>query len=152
TLLVNQWLGFGTQVRLVGGIVENAIERGQTGTLMAIFSCGYLAVSCVFLLLFRRALAKKAELELNALGLFETRVSSGAALINASISLISLIILCPEQCGAAALPALSIRLCWRPGSRSSIPSWDAEGAGSAPRPRLRPDDARSLNACSDRLQ
>src|SRR5438093_13596347 len=46
TLLVNQWFGFGTQVHLAGGAVENAIERGQVGHLMAVFTAGYLAGAC----------------------------------------------------------------------------------------------------------
>jgi hypothetical protein len=92
TLLVNEWTGAGTRVHLAGGAVEQMIEGGQISTLMAIFSGGYLAVSCVFLLLFWRALAKRSELELNNLELFETRVSIGASCLNGGVALVSLLI------------------------------------------------------------
>jgi len=59
---------------------------------MAIFSAGYLAVSCVFLLLFRRALRMKEELELNQLEVFETKVSIGASMVNGGVALTSLLI------------------------------------------------------------
>src|SRR6185369_4993856 len=83
TVLINSWTGVSNQVHLPGGVVENAIEGDQMPHLMAIFSAGYLAVSGVFLLMFRRALKKKQELELNALEIFETRSSIGALLVQA---------------------------------------------------------------------
>lgn len=90
--LVNTWMGVSTQVHLPGGGVENALELDQLPALMATYSAGYLAVACVFLLLFYRALRKRESLELNALEVFETRVSIGAMMINATVALISLLL------------------------------------------------------------
>lgn len=98
TFLVNGWLGFGTQVQLPGGAFENMIEIGQLPKLMAIFSGGYLAVCFVFVLLYRHALRRADALELNAVERFATRISIGAAMLNAGVGLISLIIV-------AAVPA-----------------------------------------------
>jgi uncharacterized membrane protein len=104
TFLVNGWLGFGTRVKLPGGGWENMIEMEQLPHLMAIFSGGYLAVSCIFILLFRHALRKRDVLELNAVEAFATRVSVGAAMVNAGVSLVSLLIalLAPAQYGGLA--------------------------------------------------
>ncbi len=90
--LVNVWTGVSTLVHLPGGAVERMIEPEQLPALMAIFSGGYLAVACVFMLLFRRALSKRKELELDALEVFETRVSIGASMINGAAAAISLVI------------------------------------------------------------
>jgi len=59
---------------------------------MAIFSGGYLAVAWVFMLHFRRALNKRQELELDALEVFEMRVSIGASMIKGAAVAISLAI------------------------------------------------------------
>ena len=62
TYLVNVWTHAATTVHLPGGVVENIIEPEQLPHLMAIFSGGYLAVACVFMLLFYRALRRREEL------------------------------------------------------------------------------------------
>ena len=89
TYLINAWAGFGTRVQLPNGHWENAIEVHQLPQLMAIFSGGYLAVSCIFVLLFCHALRKRAQLELDAQEVFATKVSIGASSINATVALIS---------------------------------------------------------------
>jgi uncharacterized membrane protein len=106
TLLVSAWMGFGTQVELPGGRLEPMIEQHQIPQLMAIFSGGYLAVSCIFILLFWHALRMRGKLELNASEVFDTRVSIGAAAINAFTSAASLMVAllaAPEIAGRATI-------------------------------------------------
>jgi hypothetical protein len=90
TFLLNGWMGFGTRVHLPNGAWENVIEARQLPQLMAIFSGGFLAVACVFMLLYTHALRKRAELDLSAIEVFDTEVSIGAAGINAFTALVSL--------------------------------------------------------------
>jgi len=92
TLLVNGWLGFGTRVQLPNGAWEDMIEGHQVPQLMAIFSGGYLAVSCIFILLFWHAYRKRHTLDLNPREIFSTRVSMGATSINVFTSAVSLAI------------------------------------------------------------
>ena len=88
--LINVWTHAGTTVHLPGGAVENVIEAEQLPHLMAIFSGGYLAVACVFILLFYRALRRREELQLNELEVFETRASIGGAMMNGAVAAVSL--------------------------------------------------------------
>lgn len=90
--LVKVWTHTATTVHLPGGVVENIMEPEQLPHLMSIFSGGYLAVACVFILLYYRALRRRDELELNALEVFETRASIGGAMINAGVAAVSLAI------------------------------------------------------------
>src|SRR5436305_10396977 len=68
------------------------IEGQQVPALMEIFSAGFLAVSCIFLLLFYRALRQRTELELSPLEVLETRASIGVNAINAGTAMVSLAI------------------------------------------------------------
>ena len=83
TFLVNMWMGFAATVQ---------IKNGQVPLLMGIFSGGFLAVSCIFMLLYGHALHKRDALELNALEVFDTKVSIGGAAINAFTAIASLAI------------------------------------------------------------
>ena len=83
TFLVNMWMGFAPNVQ---------IEYRQVPLLMEIFSGGFLAVSCIFMLLYSHALHKRDTLELNVLEVFDTKVSIGAAAINAFTAIASLAI------------------------------------------------------------
>jgi uncharacterized membrane protein len=83
TFLVNVWMGF-------AGTVQ--IKDRQVPLLMEIFSAGFLAVSCIFMFLYGHALQKRDALELNALEVFDTKVSIGAAAINALTAIVSLVI------------------------------------------------------------
>ena len=67
TLLVNMMLGADNRVRLPSGELVAAVERNQMWKMMIVFSIGYVAVFTVFTLLYWRAYAKRAELELNQL-------------------------------------------------------------------------------------
>ena len=91
TVLVREWTGAGIAVRLANGATEKMVEPHQIPQLMSVFSGGYMAVSLVFLLLFLRALGKRAELRLNPIEVFETRVSIGASLVNLAVGSISIV-------------------------------------------------------------
>ena len=83
TLLVNMWMGFASTMK---------IEDRQVPLLMEIFSGGFLAVACIFMLLYGHALLRREPLELNALEVFDTIVSIGGAAINACTAIVSLAI------------------------------------------------------------
>jgi hypothetical protein len=126
TLLVNVWTGGGGKVHLPGGVVENMIEPHQMSQLMAIFSGGYLAVACIFMLLFGHALRMRHRLELNAGEIFATKVSIGAAAIQAFAATVSLALVFvggPAGAGMAGMiypillgPGFTIYY-WRMGNR-----------------------------------
>jgi hypothetical protein len=90
TFLIGQWTGAGTEVARPGGGLERMIEPHQIPALMEIFSAGFLAVSCIFLLLLCRALRRRTELDLNALEILETHISIGVNAINAATAMVSL--------------------------------------------------------------
>jgi len=90
SFLITEWTGGNTHVPKPGGGFEPMIEYHQVPVLMEIFSAGFLAVSLIFLLLFWRALRKRAELDLNALEILDTKASIGVNVINAATALISL--------------------------------------------------------------
>jgi hypothetical protein len=92
SFLLGQWSGAGMEIAKPGGGFERMIEPHQVPALMEIFSAGFLAVSCIFLLLFYRALRRRTALDLNPLELLETRASIGVNAINALTALASLAI------------------------------------------------------------
>jgi uncharacterized membrane protein len=81
--LVNGWMG----VR-----AEHGLQADELPQLMAIFSGGYLAVAGIFVLLFGHALRKREELDLDRTEVFLTKVSIGAAALNAGTAAVSLVI------------------------------------------------------------
>jgi hypothetical protein len=91
TFLVTGWTTPGyPRVHLPNGAVENMIEPHQLPQLMAIFSGGYLAVACIFMLLFGHALRQRAQLDLDGREIFLTKVSIGSAAIQAITAAVSL--------------------------------------------------------------
>jgi hypothetical protein len=88
--LINGWMGGPQTVRLAGGVVERIIEPEQMPLLMAIFSGGYLAVACLFMLLFGHALRRRETLELDAMEVLATKISIGAAALQACVAGVSL--------------------------------------------------------------
>jgi uncharacterized membrane protein len=104
TFLVNMWIGLGATVQ---------IKDRQVPLLMEIFSAGFLAVSCIFMLLYGHALHKRDALELNSLEVFDTKVSVGAAAINAFTAIASLAIasLAPIQSSGFSGIIYPILLC-----------------------------------------
>jgi Endosomal/lysosomal potassium channel TMEM175 len=72
------------------GAVGNMIEPHQIPQLMIVYSSGYLAVACIFMLLFGHALHRRQELELNAHEVLATKVSIGAAMLQGTTAALSL--------------------------------------------------------------
>jgi hypothetical protein len=92
SFIVKGWMGPIPKVQLPGGAVENMIEPHQIGQLMIVYSAGYLAVACIFMLLFGHALRKRHELELNEIEVLATKVSIGAAMLQGTVAALSLAI------------------------------------------------------------
>ncbi len=90
TLLVDQMLGFSTEVRLPGGRVVEAIEYSQWPTLMVIYGAGFVAVQAVLFLLYLRAFALRRELDLDASELSITREELQGAVLNVAVGLLSI--------------------------------------------------------------
>jgi hypothetical protein len=59
---------------------------------MIIYALGYIAVSLIFVLLYRRAYRKRAALELNAGEVLETCASIQSHLLNIGIGVLSILI------------------------------------------------------------
>jgi len=83
SFLINTWIGAPVTVQ---------ITARQVPLLMEIFSAGFLAVACLFMLLYAHALRRRDVLELSALEVFDTKVSIGAAAINAFTAIASIAI------------------------------------------------------------
>ncbi len=92
TFLLKLFTGGDLRAHLSDGRVEWIIERAQMPQLMIIYALGYIAVSLIFVLLYRRAYGKRAELELNASEMIETRSSIQSHLLNIGIGMLSLLI------------------------------------------------------------
>ncbi|HEX8635413.1 MAG TPA: TMEM175 family protein [Pyrinomonadaceae bacterium] len=90
TLLVNMALGVDNRVRLPTGELVAAVENSQMGRMMIVFSIGYVAVFAVFALLYWRAYAKRAELELNPLEVLDTRTELDENILHMCIGLLSI--------------------------------------------------------------
>jgi hypothetical protein len=93
SLLVKQFTGAEMTVHLPGGVSAPIIEFGDVGTLMAIYSAGYIAVYLIFAFLFIHARRKRRELELNAIELYDTNSSVQGELVNVGIGCLSLLML-----------------------------------------------------------
>ncbi|MDX6385980.1 MAG: hypothetical protein QOK48_3553 [Blastocatellia bacterium] len=105
TFLVAQFTGSGIAVRLPNGTVEPMVENGgQVATLMIIFGLGYLAVSALFVLLYRHAYQTRDRLQLNELEVFDTRADIRENALNAGIAALSIIL---AVIGGARFGALS---------------------------------------------
>jgi uncharacterized membrane protein len=90
SVLVDRFTGGHGQTTLPNGTITNVIEYNQMGSLMLIFSIGYLAVFLVFVLLFLHAYRKRQELELNRLEMFDTLNSVQECALNCGIALLSI--------------------------------------------------------------
>jgi len=91
TLLVNVFTGGGGAFTLPDGSVGHMVESNdQVARLMLVFGAGYVAVFGVFALLYWHAYRKRAELELNELETFDTRVDVQESSLNVAIGLISM--------------------------------------------------------------
>ncbi len=72
--------------------VSAVIERGQTATLMVIYSLGFFATFLVFFLLYRRAYRMREELGLDELETLHTRGALQGHAIYMSVAVISIVI------------------------------------------------------------
>ncbi len=90
TLLVKLFTTGNYLVSLPEGRIVPMIENNQFPTLMLIYGLGYLTVSLIFVLLFRRALHKRTELELNEVETLLTQSSIRSHAINIGVALLSL--------------------------------------------------------------
>jgi uncharacterized membrane protein len=94
TFLVDKITGGHGEVRLQDGTVTSMLDSvEQMGKLMLIFSAGYLAVFLVFVLLYRHAYKKRAELDLNELEIFDTKSSIQESALNCGIAILSISII-----------------------------------------------------------
>jgi uncharacterized membrane protein len=89
TLSINLLMGFDIRVRLPGGELVYPVAKEQMGTLMLIFGIGYVAVFAVFAVLYIHAYRKRAELGLNTLEVYDTRVEIESVLLNTAIGVLS---------------------------------------------------------------
>ena len=93
TLLANLFTGGGASFTLPDGSVGHMVENNaQVARLMLIFGAGYVAVFGVFTLLYWHAYRKRAELDLNELEVFDTRVDVQESALNVAIGTLSVAI------------------------------------------------------------
>ena len=92
TALMDQLLGFSTQVGSSTGDVVETIEPGQWPLLMVIFGAGFVVVQLVFALLYWRAYTLRGMLNLNEYEASITRQEIQGFLILAGIGLASIAI------------------------------------------------------------
>jgi uncharacterized membrane protein len=83
TLLTDQVFGGGER----GG--PPAIRSEQIPALMVIYGVGFLAISLLFVVLYARALAKREQLQLSPMEVFDTRESIQGHVINAAVGALS---------------------------------------------------------------
>jgi hypothetical protein len=107
SFLIDRFTGGHGEVHLPNGNVAYMIENNeQMGSLMIIFSLGYLAVFGVFVLLYWHAYRKRDALELNELERFDTRESILEASLNCGVAVVSLLIVIiggAERAGLAGM-------------------------------------------------
>jgi hypothetical protein len=89
--LVKMIAGRDTRVLLSDGALHAPIGPGDAGTLMAIYSTGYVAIFAIFYLLYRRAWRARAELGLSQVEEIGTRISLREQLINVGVGGASLL-------------------------------------------------------------
>lgn len=92
TVVVDQLLGFGDEVRLQSGGVVEAIRDEQWPLLMVIYGAGFVAVQLVFILLYLRVYARRVELELDAYELSVTREETQGFVVNAGVGMASILV------------------------------------------------------------
>ena len=91
TFLLDRFTGGHGEVHLPDGTVTSMLDSvDQMGKLMLIFSAGYLAVFVVFVLLYRHAYRRRADLELNGLEIFDTRNSIRESALNCGVALLAI--------------------------------------------------------------
>lgn len=97
TWLVAQLLGGETEVHLPSGEVAPILTVAQTPTLLVLAGLGWLGGIVVFALLYWRAYTRRADLDLNALEVFDTHEDLQNWLLAAAVTIAALL-------GALILP------------------------------------------------
>lgn len=87
--LFSNLIGFKTSM---GEQFENMIGKSNVSTLMIVYGLGAAGIFFVLMLMYRYALKKAAELELNEIERFDTKVSIYSNLLMGSIPLLSVLI------------------------------------------------------------
>jgi hypothetical protein len=85
------------------GELVSPVADNQMGQMMLVFSIGYVAVFLVFTLLYWRAYAKRTELELNPIEVFDTRTEFQENVIHICVGLLSIGLASRGTRGYAAL-------------------------------------------------
>lgn len=86
-------MGVSRGEQLVNGSVQPVFTADQPGTMMIIYSAGYISIFAVFVLLHLHAFRKREELELTDLEVFDTKVRIGDFLVFIAVGLISISII-----------------------------------------------------------
>jgi uncharacterized membrane protein len=73
TLIVNDFLGFGTTVRTGSGQAEAVVRGEQVPMMLMVYGLGFAAVFAIFSLLYLHAHRKRDSLDLSELESFDTR-------------------------------------------------------------------------------
>lgn len=93
TLLVNLFTGGQGEFIQPNGSVGHMVESNdQLAKVMLVFGAGYVAVFGIFALLYWWAYRRRAELDLNELETFDTRVDVQESTLNATIGCISIVV------------------------------------------------------------
>lgn len=90
TILIDQLLGFSTDVRLPSGDVVQAIEPGQVPLLMVIYGAGFISIQVLFVLLYLRAYVLRGTLELDANEVLITRQEIQGFLLMTAVGFVSI--------------------------------------------------------------
>jgi uncharacterized membrane protein len=107
-----------TKVHLPDGSTAAMIENAQFPALMITYGLGYIAVSLIFVLLFRHAYRKREQLELNAAETLYTKSSIQSHLINIGVGLLSIFIVI-----ATGMISLSGMIYWLIGPLQFLNGW-----------------------------
>jgi uncharacterized membrane protein len=92
TVVVNGLLGLPQTARLDSGAIVPMVLPNQTRDLIIVYSLGYMAVFGVFALMFVNAYRQREALQLNALELFETRLSIQIEVVNIAVGLLAIVV------------------------------------------------------------
>ena len=93
SLGANSLMGGPDTVRLPDGTLQAIIQPGQSGTMMLIYSTGFITVWVLYALLYVHALNQREQLELTPLEVFDTKTRLTDFLIYIAAGLISIVII-----------------------------------------------------------
>jgi uncharacterized membrane protein len=112
TALMDELLGFNTQVGTSTGDVVETIRAGQWPLLIVLFGVGFVVVQLVFFLLYWRAYASRDVLELDAYEASITRQEIQSNLLLAGVGLTSIVVALLGGEAASSLAGWVYLLIW----------------------------------------